>query len=1043
MATLSKKYSDPEWSAITAQAEKKAGIPAGFLHSIVNYGERSNADQVSEAGAKTPYQIIPSTAKLIQKKYGIDPYLSPENSALGAALLLKESLDRNNGDPALAAAEYHGGTDRKNWGRKTKAYVGRVMSGMPKTDQPDPNAPAIDESTGGATVADKPEPTLEAVHAAYKAGKFTPEQKAEYEADLASGVLPPPDGEAVETTTTEETTTETVELPENVAEAYASGKMDTKQMRELEADVASGLIKMPRGYGTKETGLGVVGGAQEMVTGSERTTPESQAATELGSGTDVRMLVEGSGLDDAGVMRLGADVLTATNPEEAADIIVNKTNGAVTKRTDEKGNLFLTNTKTGQDVIINKPGLSGMDAFQGTFLGGLAALALTPAGRVAQAGGGGLLPTAAAVGGLSAAAQTGIEAEQASQGGSFDGTDIALAGGLGAAVPVAGAVAKPVINAIAPKVMQGVNAVKTMGSRGAQVADVVEAPVGAGTALKQADEVIPPTVAEPVAIPEAPVVVPRATQAEIDAIQAPDAPITAKPEMAAEDFGALARKASEGSRKAQEDLAAVVDVNPEAKAAADALGLELPLDLVSDSKLLKQTAGLSRGIVGAESEAWKDTVTQIGNKADEALAAMDGSTDVATLSESVKNNLAGLQKDLKDSASKIYGEVDKNVPAATKVTMPKAQSLVNEMIGDVGEKYASPRLKSIAKMAKDKKLTYQALKDLKSEIGEVLGGKVQQNPFGNTDTGKLKRLYAALADDQLDAVEKAVGGEAGAALRQDLHYANRLTAQRKALEKRIVNAFGKEGEGSIAAKLTAAVKSGAKGDIAGLNKVLKAVPQDMHKETLVTALMNSARTPQGNFSPNAFTNLYQGIRKNAPVAKAVFGTLSKEENETLRSIYTIAKRTRDAENAISKTGKANQPLYDALIAQNAIGSILDSAAGRMTQQAVSAIPSGGAARAVVGKVVEAVTTTPVERLAAVNKLLGSSEFADLLESASKTGSSEVPEKIARRFAASKVFSDFAKAVNMPRELTAREQYVITMLQGGKGGIQETDNKGKF
>lgn len=961
-------YKDPTYDNVDSSTEQKLGIPAGLLSSIRLHGEKSNADQVSSAGARTPYQITPSTRKLILKKYGIDPYLSPELASEGAGLLLQESLKRNADDIESAIGEYHGGTDRKNWGNVNKAYRARVL---PKADDAKVSKLADDFSSWAA---DNPAPD-------------------------------------------------------------ASGSLESDFGAWLSQQKPEAAPKLPPT---------AVESAQEMVTGTERTTPESQAATELGSGTDVRMLVEGSGLDDAGVMRLGADVLTATNPEEAADIIVNKTNGAVTKRTDEKGNLFLTNTKTGQDVIINKPGLSGMDAFQGTFLGGLAALALTPAGRVAQAGGGGLLPTAAAVGGLSAAAQTGIEAEQASQGGSFDGTDIALAGGLGAAVPVAGAVAKPVINAIAPKVMQGVNAVKTMGSRGAQAADAVEAPVGAGTVLKQADEVMPPAAVEPVAIPEAPVVAPRATQAEIDAIQAPDAPVAAKPEMAAEDFGALARKASEGSRKAQEDLAAVVDINPEAKAAADALGLELPIDLVSDSKLLKQTAGLSRGIVGAESEAWKDTVTQIGNKADEALAAMDGSTDVATLSETVKNNLSKTRSDLKSAESKIYSEVDKQVPARTKVTMSTTAKELKQMIDDAGGvKHADPALVKLYKRATSKGVTYSGMKDLRQDIGEQLGNMMNKGTYGSAGERKLRIIYGALASDTLEAVEKTVGGEAGAALRQDLRYANKLTATRKALEKRIVNAFGKEGEGSIAGKLTTAVKTGAKGDIAGLNKIINTVPKELHKETIVTALMNSARTPQGNFSPNAFTNLYQGIRKNAPVAKAVFGTLSKEENETLRSIYTIAKRTRDAENAISKTGKANQPLYDALIAQNAIGSILDSAAGRMTQQAVSAIPSGGAARAVVGKVVEAVTTTPVERLAAVNKLLGSSEFADLLESASKIGSSEVPEKIARRFAASKVFSDFAKAVNMPRELTAREQYVITMLQGGKGGIQETDNKGKF
>jgi len=358
-------------------------------------------------------------------------------------------------------------------------------------------------------------------------------------------------------------------------------------------------------------------------------------------------------------------------------------------------------------------------------------------------------------------------------------------------------------------------------------------------------------------------------------------------------------------------------------------------------------------------------------------------------------------------------------------------------------KNADPALVKLYKRVTSKGVTYQGMKDLRQDIGEQLGNMMNKGTYGSAGERKLRIIYGALASDTLDAVEKTVGGEIGAALRQDLRYANKLTAQRKGLEKRIVSAFGKEGEGSIAGKLVSAVKSGAKGDISGLNKLLNTVPKELHKETIATALMNAARTPQGNFSPNLFTNLYQGIRKNAPVAKIVFGQFSKEENEMLRNIYAISKRTRDAENMISKTGKANQPLYDALIAQNAIGSLLDSTAGRMAQQAVSAIPSGGAARAATGKVVEALTTTPVERMTALNKLLGSSEFTSLLGEASKTEAGDVTEKAVKKLATSKVFSDFIKSVNMPRDLTAREKYITAMLQGGKGSVQETDQKGEF
>jgi len=1219
VAALSKKYSDPEWSAITAQAEKKAGIPAGFLHSIVNYGERSNADQVSEAGARTPYQIIPSTAKLIKKKYGIDPYLSPENSALGAALLLKESLDRNNGDPALAAAEYHGGTDRKNWGRKTKAYVGRVMSGMQQTAQPEPNAPTIEDGTGGATVS---EPSLDQIHAAYKAGKFTPEQKAEYEADIASGVITPPADEIV-ATTTEETVTEAVELPENIAEAYATGKMDTKQMRELEADVASGLIKMPRGYGTKETGLGVIGGATEMVTGAERSTPESDAAPEIAG--RVFEVLEGSDLSTVEKYRVAFDIAITPNPEEAAKILKEKTGGAVTSSTDEKGNLFIKNTNTGKDFILNKPGLSATDAFQTAEIGGVAALALTPAGRVAQAGGGGLLPTAAAVGGLSAAAQTGIEAEQASQGGSFDGADIALAGAIPAAVPVGAAAARPAINAIAPKVMQGVNAVKTMGSRGAQ-AIPEPSPVGAGAVLQQADEVAPPVAAPveapvvapratpepipaaPVAAaaeegesiantafrdwynqnrtslsdelfiggqhdvrsyaslpeslqtraahgmskslgsaltdlrgllkngidpnrgggklytaplgrpaqnagggttaggnaysdgaftliakkgvndgiadigqveaivvnsslpdgvvaglrrefpnikigrasevnkmlsqntPKTPLAAPRATPEEVAAIHTPDAAPSAGAPIAESDFAKMANKAASGDQQSMKDLAAVASVNPEAKAAADALGLQLPADLISDSPMLKEAGGMARSVRGKEHADWKELAGDVNKKVDDALAEMGASPETSSLSERVKSNLDTLQKDLKSTASKIYDEVETNVPPRTVVAAPELSTTLKSLIADSGSQ-ADKGLLSLAKRAGDKKLTYTALKNLKSEIGSELSDATKKDIYGNTDKRQLAQLYDAVVKDQMNAVETTVGGEAGAALKQNLQQANALTAKRKVLEKQIVAAFGKDGEGTLTSKILAAVKSGGKkDDVSVLKRLLNVVPEEYHKETVLTSLMSAARTPQGNFSPNEFANIYRGIRENAPVAKEVFGRLSKEQNETLRHIYTISRRMRDAENAIDKSGRrTGQLLYDEIIAQNAIGKILDTGAGKLAVGATSkVIPP-----TFVNGVVEAVTVSPTKRLDAINKLLGSSEFSDLLESASKQGASDTTDRTVKRFMASKAFSDFAKAVNMPRELTAREQYVITMLQGGKGGIQETDNKGKF
>lgn len=130
MAAFPESYSDPLYDQLDAANEQKLGLPVGLLSSIRTKGEKSNNSQVSSAGASTPYQIIPATREAAIKKFGIDPSLSPENASEVAGRLLKESLARNKGDAASAVSEYHGGTNRDNWGPITKAYTNRVMTGQ-------------------------------------------------------------------------------------------------------------------------------------------------------------------------------------------------------------------------------------------------------------------------------------------------------------------------------------------------------------------------------------------------------------------------------------------------------------------------------------------------------------------------------------------------------------------------------------------------------------------------------------------------------------------------------------------------------------------------------------------------------------------------------------------------------------------------------------------------------------------------------------------------------------------------------------------------
>jgi hypothetical protein len=415
-------YKDPFWSDLAAGTEQKLGLPNGLLVSVLTRGERSNADQVSEAGAKTPFQIIPATRQAVLKKYGVDAYLSAENSAEAAGLLLKESLDRNKGDIKLAAAEYHGGTNPANWGPRTRAYIDRVSQGVRdlSPQRAPAQAPTIAEggttstfqrALGASSMAAVPPDAIARVYQAYSSGQMTPEESAEFEADVRGGTLMLPRGAALRGEQPQGARPTTPELPAAVLEAYSTGRMTRDEMMELERDVSSGMAKVPTGFAIKKTEpMGIVGGIREAITGTERATPTTQALPDYAAMPELNTFSMASFKSALGTM--------ISSPEETIQIIKSNYPGVQVTQ-DEKGNYVMQSSIDGQFYAI-KPGGQVSDIPRA--VGAVAAF--TPAGRALT------IPGAIVAGG---ATQAAIEATQAATGGRFDTGEVALAGALGGA----------------------------------------------------------------------------------------------------------------------------------------------------------------------------------------------------------------------------------------------------------------------------------------------------------------------------------------------------------------------------------------------------------------------------------------------------------------------------------------------------------------------------------------------------------------------------------------------------------------------------------
>lgn len=739
----------------------------------------------------------------------------------------------------------------------------------------------------------------------------------------------------------------------------------------------------------------------EMVTGARRATPETQALPEWTGMPELNQMSVASLKSALGTL--------VSNPQETVQILKANFPG-IEARQDAKGNFILKSSVDQKEYAI-PPGFSVGDIPRA--LGGL--LAFTPAGRATT------LPGAVAAG---AGTQAVIEATQAGTGGRFDTGEVVTAGAAGGA----GQVVQRAVQAAAPAVRRTVQR-----ATGRPVTPAPAAPAAAPAAR------IEPTL-EPMPAPAASTAPAAPVGAPIGTAMAPEAaPVAQVATEAFEEVGDLVRKASgsgPGSAAAKAKLADVAQVNPDARAAAERLGMDLPFDVFSDNPQVRAAVGLTRSVAGGEAEAaWVNTVRNAITKADDVVqqfdaAFIEGRPAPGATSQRILDSLKGTQAQLAKDASTIYQRVDEAIPKTSTVQFPKLTQTLDDVLAEVGEKGLSAQEKKLYELATDPTATYGRLLREKNLIGQAVAGK--ESPYGNMAAGDLKRLYAALADDQLTNV----GDLGGDALRQELRAANLLTAKKKALENRIVGAFGKEIDGSVATLMQSAIKSAAKGDAAQFNKLMKVVPPELRKETIATALASvssSGRAAQeGAFGFAEFAKTYRGLRANPPVYKQVVETLGKDADAVLRDLYEVSKRITDARAQVLTTGKANQALVESLKAEGLVGKVMQSTmAQRAVTGAAGLVPGGGL---VAPDIVQFMSKGNADAVKAAGKLFASDEFQKLaVEAATKA---EPSTAALRRTAMSKAFGDFAKAARLPQSLDARVQWLQSAVQTGRQFEQE-------
>jgi hypothetical protein len=380
-------------------------------------------------------------------------------------------------------------------------------------------------------------------------------------------------------------------------------------------------------------------------------------------------------------------------------------------------------------------------------------------------------------------------------------------------------------------------------------------------------------------------------------------------EISTEGMIELAQKAvsrGPGASKARAQLAEMAKTNSEAKAAADRLGLELPVDVLSDNSQLKEVVGLTRAQIGSEAkQVWNETVQAASERAHKAMDELDAVTDISQVSADVFNQLDNAQMGLGRKAGALRDEVTDSIDAAGAVTSDKIKSYLQERIrllggGKKGIMNLSGEEKKLWSAISKDNPTYTALNEYRDMIGQALENGT--GPWSNTNRKRLKDIYGALADDQINFIEASAGKE----IADKQRAANTLFKQMYEGREQMERIFTKNLSGSLAPLMQRAITQGTKGNVQTLNTLVKIIPEDMRGKVLTSALFKAAKATDETFSFTNFANIYRDLRANSAVYKQVAEAVGPEGDKLLTDLYAVSRRLSDADKAISRTGASNQ-----------------------------------------------------------------------------------------------------------------------------------------
>jgi len=396
---------------------------------------------------------------------------------------------------------------------------------------------------------------------------------------------------------------------------------------------------------------------KDMFTGESR---ETRATRELPELESALVGGEASGflstMDPMDAAKVAGAIAITEDPNERASILKDASPDFGIQY-DEKGNVIAANNKTGQRVVLNKPGLSASDLFPafGQFAASLPA-----------AGAGGAKAITAATGATTA----GIEGLQELAGGEFNPENVVL-----------DLVATGALEAVGPYIKAMRN--KSAGKAERLTSEAIEAETG-----RIGDKLSP----EMQSARQGEVVEQVAKQSQARKPQMRDIASDVAPE----------REIVE----AAERLGVSEDLTP---------------GQVSGSQIYRELEGAISAIPTSQlSLQQKEAISKVSQKADDLITEFGGQIDKSALSEQIKSDMLSTIDNLGKEAEATYGEITKAIPKGSRVNTDLLTKRIDEIASEMGGiENLEPLERKLLDIAKSNP-TYAKLDLERKKIGQAL-----------------------------------------------------------------------------------------------------------------------------------------------------------------------------------------------------------------------------------------------------------------------------------------------------------------------------------